>query len=402
MNCKFCGAELTLEILDLGHQPPANSLLTVEQLDDAEIHYPLKVFICRKCMLVQVPEYKPAAEIFVHNYVYHSSHSASWVEHARKYVEMITGKLGLNENSNVLEIGSNDGYLLQHFTEKKIPCMGIDPALQAGMEAKQRGVFTIPKFFTSKLANTLPTFDLILGINVFAHVPNIRDFIHGMKVCLKPAGVITMEFPHLYHLMGNCLFDTIYHEHYFYYSLSVVKKMFEAHAMEVFDVEELPTHGGSLRVYVQLNNNGRRVSKHVQDVLEKEETAGMNDLNYYRGMQERVADIRHRLLLALYRIPCDQVIMAYGAAAKGNTLLNYCGIKSNMIPYVVDRSPVKQGKFLPGSHLRVVTEEELKQYQPEYVLILAWNLRKEIMKQLKYIKEWKGKFIIPMPEVEVI
>lgn len=402
MNCKFCGAELTFEMLDLGHQPPSNSLLTREQLEDAEIYYPLKVFVCTKCMLVQVPEYKPAAEIFVNNYAYHSSHSSSWVEHAKKYVQLMIHKYGLNIESNVLEIGSNDGYLLQHFVERRIPCIGIDPAAQAVAEANKKGIFAIPKFFTSKLAKTLPFFDLVLGINVFAHVPNINDFIKGMRICLKPSGIITMEFPHLLRLMEDCLFDTIYHEHYFYYSLGVVMNMFEFHGMQVFDVDELFTHGGSLRIYAQHEGGKRKVTKYVEEVLQKEKTLGMDFIEYYEGMQNKVEGIRRRLMQRLYDIPCDKVVVAYGAAAKGNTLLNYCGIKSDTIPFVVDISPQKQGKYLPGSHIRITTEDELCQIAPDYVLILPWNLRREITKQLSYIKKWKGKFIIPMPELEVI
>lgn len=402
MNCKFCGTLLTHEILDLGHQPPSNALLTKEQLEDAEIHYPLKVFLCDKCKLVQVPEYKPAREIFVHNYAYHSSQSPSWVEHARKYVQMIINRLGLNVESHVLEIGSNDGYLLQHFVERRIPCIGVDPATQATAVANQRGIYAISKFFTSKLAKTLPFCDLILGINVFAHVPDINDFIKGMRIVLKPSGVITMEFPHLFCLMNHCLFDTIYHEHYFYYSLRIVRQMFDFHGLQVFDVEELPTHGGSLRVYVQHQNGKRVVTKRVQEIIEKETMYGLNDPETYNGLQSQVRKVKHDLLEVINGIPCDKIMVAYGAAAKGNTLLNYCGIRKDTIPFIVDISPYKQGKYLPGSHIRIVPEEELIQTQPDYVLVLPWNLRKEIMKQLSYIKKWKGKFVIPMPEVEVI
>lgn len=402
MNCRFCGTTLTHEVLDLGHQPPSNALLTKEQLEDAEIHYPLKMFICEKCKLVQVPEYKPAREIFVHNYAYHSSQSPSWVEHARKYVQMIINRLGLNVESHVLEIGSNDGYLLQHFVERRIPCIGVDPASQATAVANQRGIYAISKFFTSKLAKTLPFCDLILGINVFAHVPDINDFIKGMRIVLKPSGVITMEFPHLFYLMNNCLFDTIYHEHYFYYSLRVVKQMFDFHGMQVFDVEELPTHGGSLRIYAQHQNGKRVVSKRVQEIIEKETMYGLDDLNTYDGLQSQVRKVKHDLLETINSVPCDKIMVAYGAAAKGNTLLNYCGIKKDTIPFIVDISPYKQGKYLPGSHIRVAPEEELIQACPDYVLVLPWNLRKEIMKQLSYIKKWHGKFIIPMPEVEII
>jgi SAM-dependent methyltransferase len=405
MKCRFCHHELTYEFVDLVNSPPSNSFLTEEELNEPEAFYPLKLYVCGNCFLVQIDEYRKSEEIFSDNYVYFSSFSKSWLEHARKYVEMITSRMDLNSESLVIEVASNDGYLLQYFKEKGIPCLGIEPANNTAQVARQKGIETITEFFGSKLADQLvrrgTQSDLLIGNNVLAHVPNINDFVQGVKTVLKPEGAVTMEFPHLLHLIEGTQFDTIYHEHYSYLSFHIVRRIFSKYGLEAFDVEELPTHGGSLRIYAKhQGDESRDTSTRVWELLEKEKSTGLDRLAYYQNFQAKVDRVKYELLSFLIEQKRrGKRVIAYGAAAKGNTLLNYCGIKKDLIPFVVDASPHKQGRFLPCSHIPVVGEEKIKATQPDFVLILPWNIKDEIMDQLDYIRDWDGNFVIPIPRL---
>ncbi|HUS02619.1 MAG TPA: class I SAM-dependent methyltransferase [Chitinophagaceae bacterium] len=414
MNCRFCEAPLTNVLIDLYNSPASNSFLTKEQLNEPEIFYPLKVFICDKCFLVQVDEYKKSDAIFSSDYVYFSSFSTSWLAHAKAYTKNMTERFALNETSKVIEIASNDGYLLQYFKKQSIPVLGIEPTSNTAEAAKQKGIETIIDFFGVRLAKELVTknikADLLLGNNVLAHVPDIVDFIAGMKIILKEDGVITMEFPHLMQLVDNNQFDTIYHEHFSYLSFHTVQQIFESQGLKMFDVEEIPTHGGSLRIYAtHTENAGQPVSGNVNRLLEKEYSKGMNALAYYNNFQQRALKIKLAITDFLIKqktenLPAGQAVKkvaAYGAAAKGNTLLNFCGIKSDLIEFVVDANPHKQNKFLPASHIPVMNEDHLKKIKPAYVIILPWNLKTEITEQLSYIREWQGKFVVAIPELEI-
>lgn len=405
MQCRSCKTELEHVFIDLFNSPASNSFLTKEQLNEPETFYPLKVYTCSNCFLVQVDEYKKSDAIFNNEYVYYSSYSTSWLAHAEKYVELMTERFHLNDSSQVIEIASNDGYLLQYFKQRNIPVLGIEPTANTAKAAEEKGIKSITDFFGVRLAETLAAkgirADLLLGNNVLAHVPDINDFVGGMKIVLKPRGIITMEFPHLMQLVENNQFDTIYHEHFSYLSFHTVKKIFEAHGLEMFDVDELPTHGGSLRIYAKHKEDSTKpISENVHSLLKKEEDKGMLHLSYYNNFQQKALDIK----LALTEFLIEQKkhgkkVAAYGAAAKGNTLLNYCGIKNDLIDFVVDANPYKQNKFLPASHIPVVQEAYLKQAKPDFVIILPWNLKDEITKQLSYIKEWNAQFVIPIPEL---
>ncbi|MBN4051220.1 methyltransferase domain-containing protein [bacterium AH-315-M05] len=405
MNCRFCRNELNHEFIDLLESPLSNSFLTEKQLNQPESYFPLKLLVCDKCFLVQIDEYKSAKEIFNNEYIYFSSYSKSWLEHAKSYTEMMVGRFGYDENSLVVEIASNDGYLLQYFNEKQIPVLGIEPTLNTAKVASDKGIETITEFFGVELAQNLAEqnklADLLIGNNVLAHVPNINDFVGGLKIGLKPDGIITMEFPHLVQLIENNQFDTIYHEHFSYLSLTTVRSVFEAHTLELFDVEELKTHGGSLRIFARhAGDNTKPVSSNLLNLLKKEEDIGVKDLNYYMGFQKKAQKVKDELLSFLkQQKDNNKLVVAYGAAAKGNTLLNYCHIKSDMIKFVVDVSPYKQGTFMPGSHIPVVNENEIRKSEPDFVVILPWNIKDEIINQLQYIKNWDGKFIIPIPEL---
>lgn len=405
-KCLFCGAPLEHIFVDLGTSPPANAFLPPEKLDEPELFYPLQAWVCSECLLVQGPHYKRPQDIFTHDYAYYSSYSTSWVSHARQFVEAASRRFSLGRDSFVVETGSNDGYLLQHVRHKGIPCLGIDPCAGAAAVAEIRGIPTVTSFFNTSLARELlaegKTADLLCGINVFAHVPDINDFVDAIRLLLKPDGVMTMEFPHLLNLVRGTQFDTIYHEHYFYYTLQVVKKILEAHGLRIFDVEELPTHGGSLRVYVCRLPASHPVTPNVGAVLQKEIECGMDRLDFYCGFQERIEKIRYELLSFLINVRHGgKTIGGYGAAAKGNTLLNYLGIRPDMLPYVVDASPHKQGKYLPGSRIPVVAEAKIRETRPDYVFILPWNLKEEISRQLSYIREWGGKFVTAIPSLKI-
>jgi 2-polyprenyl-3-methyl-5-hydroxy-6-metoxy-1,4-benzoquinol methylase len=407
MNCRFCQNPLSRVFIDLVNCPPSNSYLTEEKLNEPEVFYPLRVFVCEKCFLVQVDEYKKASEIFDENYAYFSSFSKSWLEHSKNYVEMMCARFGFDQSSQIVEIASNDGYLLQYFQQKGIPVLGIEPTLSTAQAAREKGIESWTEFFGAELAKKITTenrrADLILGNNVLAHVPDINDFVEGLRIALKPEGVITMEFPHLLQLVENNQFDTIYHEHFSYLSLHTVRQIFAARDLEIFDVEELSTHGGSLRIFARHSEDaGKTVSESVASVLEKERETGLLDIDYYLDFQQKADRVKYDLLeFLLEQKRNNKKVAAYGAAAKGNTLLNYCGVKRDLIEFVVDASPHKQGKFLPASHIPVVDESFIKREKPDYVLILPWNIRQEIVAQLSYIKDWNGKFVTAIPGLQI-
>lgn len=408
MNCRHCKTKLSVVFADLGTSPPSNSFLRKEQLAKEEAYYPLKIFVCTNCFLVQVDEYKSAKDIFNDEYVYFSSYSKSWLKHASYYCDLMTDRFGLNENSYVIEIASNDGYLLQYFNSKKIPVLGIEPTANTAEIAIKRGIPTKVKYFGVKTAEKLLAddhkADLLLGNNVLAHVPDINDFVKGMKIILSDEGVITMEFPHLYQLIKQNQFDTIYHEHFSYLSFTTVKQIFEASGLEMFDVEELSTHGGSLRVFAKhLEDKTKEISPNVKELLKKEEAEGIIDIEYYYGFQKTCDKIKSDFLSFIHEARKEgKKIAGYGAAAKGNTLMNYCRIKKDDISYVVDANPHKQNKYLPGIHTPVVGEEVLKKDKPDYVIIFPWNIKEEIINQLDYIRAWGGKFVIAIPELTIL
>jgi 2-polyprenyl-3-methyl-5-hydroxy-6-metoxy-1,4-benzoquinol methylase len=408
MQCRFCGTELKHVFIDLVNSPASNSFLTAEQLNEPEVFYPLKVYTCHDCFLVQVDEYKKSDAIFNSDYVYFSSYSTSWLAHSQKYTNAMVERFGYHEQSRVVELASNDGYLLQYFLEKKIPVLGIEPTANTAQVAIKKGIDTVIDFFGVRLARELKAenigADLLLGNNVLAHVPDIVDFVGGMKVLLNPAGVITMEFPHLMQLVDNNQFDTIYHEHFSYLSFYTVQQIFAAQGLEMFDVEEIPTHGGSLRIYAKhKDDTTKTISDRVGALLAKEQGKGMQGLAYYDDFQQKALKVKLNLTTFLIEQKrAGKKVAAYGAAAKGNTLLNYCGIKRDLIDFVVDANPHKQGKWLPASHIPVVEESHLKLAQPDYVIILPWNLKDEITTQLSYIKEWKASFVIPIPVLQIL
>lgn len=408
MKCRFCGTTLTHEFIDLVNAPPSNAFLTENQLNEPEIFYPLKLFVCHNCFLVQIDEYKDSKEIFNQNYAYFSSYSTSWLVHAKRYVEMIIDRFGFDENSQVIEIASNDGYLLQYFQLKQIPVLGIEPATNVAMSAQEKGIETIENFFGANLAKQLVSqnrmADLIIGNNVFAHVPDVNDFVAGLQIALKYNGVITLEFPHLMQLIEQNQFDTIYHEHFSYFSFSTAKLIFEKHGLEIFDVAPISTHGGSLRVYGKHKDDAsKNISPNVTTLLHEEKAKGMQTIEYYDGFQDNADRVKSNLIDFLIKQKKNgKRVAAYGAAAKGNTLLNYCGVKKDLIEFVADASPHKQGMFLPGSHIPVVKEDAIVRSKPDYVLILPWNIKNEIMEQLSYIWEWDGRFVVAVPEIKVI
>jgi hypothetical protein len=408
MECRFCKTTVNKQFADLINSPASNSYLTAAQLNEPEVFFPLKVMVCEKCFLVQVDEYKKSADIFNNDYAYFSSFSTSWLAHCKKYTEMMTERFGFGANSLVAEIASNDGYLLQYFKEKKVPVLGIEPTANTAAVAIEKGIPTVVDFFGVKLATKLAgegkKADLLLGNNVLAHVPDINDFVGGMKIMLNANGVITMEFPHLYQLVLNNQFDTIYHEHFSYLSFSTVTSIFEAQGLVMFDVEEIPTHGGSLRIFAKHNNDtSNPVSERVAALLKKEKDAGMLSIGYYSNFQEKIETIKMNLLeFLLQQKKAGKTVAAYGAAAKGNTLLNYCGVKKDLVSFVVDANPHKQNKFMPASHIPICNEDRIKATKPDFILILPWNIKEEIMKQLSYVNNWGCKFVVPVPKLEVV
>lgn len=408
MQCRFCKTELEHVFIDLVNSPASNSFLNPEQLNEPEVFYPLKVYTCHNCFLVQVDEYKKSDAIFDSQYVYFSSYSSSWLKHAEQYTKMMIERFGFNDHSLVIELASNDGYLLQYFKQKNIPVLGIEPTANTAAAALEKGVESVVDFFGIRLANKLAgenrKADLLLGNNVLAHVPDIVDFVGGMKIVLKDEGVITMEFPHLMQLVDNSQFDTIYHEHFSYLSFHAVQQIFLSRGLVLFDVEEIPTHGGSLRIFVKhTEDRSKTITERVGQLLKKEKDKGLTTMNYYENFTQKALKVKLDLLdFLVQQKRAGKKVAAYGAAAKGNTLLNYCGVKSDLVDLVVDANPHKQGKFLPASHIPVVDDQQLKDARPDYVLILPWNLKEEICAQLSYIREWGGKFVIPIPELRVI
>jgi 2-polyprenyl-3-methyl-5-hydroxy-6-metoxy-1,4-benzoquinol methylase len=404
--CRFCKSPLTHVFADLGVSPLANSYLKPEQLQQMEPHYPLRVHVCSTCYLVQLPEVQSPEEIFS-EYAYFSSYSDSWLRHAKDYTSLMIDCFGFDSGSQVIEIASNDGYLLQYFKERSIPVLGVEPARNVARVAEEAGIPTIVKFFGTKTAQELTDrrmyADLLLGNNVLAHVPDINDFVAGMKIILKPKGIITMEFPHLLRLMKENQFDTIYHEHYSYLSLLSVEKIFITHGLTLFDVEELSTHGGSLRIFAcHTGDSSRAVGQRILDMRKKEASAGLTSLKTYHAFNERVKETKRTILSFLIDARKNgKTIAAYGAPAKGNTLLNYCGIRSDFMDFTVDRSPHKQAHYLPGTHIPIFHPDKIKETKPDYLIILPWNLREEIMGQMSFIREWRGKFVVFIPEVKV-
>jgi SAM-dependent methyltransferase len=404
--CRFCATTLQHIVVDLGMSPLCESYVTAEQLNHMEAYYPLRVYVCHQCFLVQVQEYVSPEAIF-REYAYFSSYSDSWLAHVKGYVSMITERLGLNPASQVVELGSNDGYLLQYFVAKGIPVLGVEPARNVAAEAIAKGVPTVTEMFGRQMAAELAASghqaDLLCGANVLAQVSDLNDFVGGMRRLLKPGGVATVEFPHLMRLVEENQFDTIYHEHFSYFSLISAERVFAAHGLTLFDVEELPTHGGSLRIYARhVEDVSKPVGFRVRDLRAREEASGFNRLDRYATFTEQVHETKRRLLEFLIAAKRrGKRIAGYGAPGKGNTLLNYCGIGRDFLDYTVDRNPYKQGKFLPGTHVPIHAPEALWETRPDYVLILPWNLKDEIMEQVADIRSWGGQFLVPIPDVKV-
>lgn len=405
-KCRLCSEPLRYTFVDLGMSPLCESYVAVEQLNQMEPFYPLHALVCEQCFLVQLGDYVTADHIYS-EYAYFSSFSDSWLQHAREYVEMITGRLRLGPQSLVVELASNDGYLLQNFVKKGIPVLGIDPAANIAPHAIKKGVPTLVRFFGVETAREVlaqgKQADLLLGNNVLAHVPALNDFVAGMKLLLKPGGVITMEFPHLLRLMEGNQFDTIYHEHFSYFSFLAAEKTFARHALTIFDVEEISTHGGSMRIYARHADDGAKVvGPKVIELRQRERDLGFERLETYDQFGEQVKETKRKLLEFLISARrAGKTVAGYGAPGKGNTLLNYCGIRTDFLAYTVDRNPYKQGRFLPGTHIPIFAPEKILETKPDYVLILPWNLKDEISRQLAYIREWGGRFVVPIPQAEV-
>jgi 2-polyprenyl-3-methyl-5-hydroxy-6-metoxy-1,4-benzoquinol methylase len=406
-GCKLCGAELRHTLVDLGMSPLCESFVPAERLNHMEPFYPLHVFVCEKCFLVQLDEYVSREEIFT-EYAYFSSFSDSWVDHMRRYADAISDRLGLDRESLVVEVGSNDGYLLKHFVKKGIPVLGIEPAANVAKVATENGIPTLVKFFGEATARELVAegkqADLICGANVLAQIPKPNDFVRGLEILLKPHGVVTIEFPHLMQLMAQNQFDTIYHEHFTYFSFLSAERMFAAQGLTLFDVEELPTHGGSLRIYARhAGDTAKAVTPRALDLRKREIDAGFERIETYATFGDQVKETKRKLLAFLIEAKrAGKTVVGYGAPGKGNTLLNYCGIRTDFIDFTVDRNTYKHGKFLPGTHIPIYHPDRIAEARPDYVLILPWNLRDEIVKQMAFIREWGGKFVVPIPEVRVL
>ena len=406
-SCRFCNALLEHTFVDLGMSPLCESFLLRDQLNQMEPFYPLKVYVCSNCFLVQLQEYVSPETIFT-EYAYFSSYSDSWLQHAKNYTDLMIERLKLESKARVIELASNDGYLLQYFVEKGIPVLGIEPAKNVAQVAIQKGIPTITEFFGVKLARKMSQegkkADLLLGNNVLAQVPDINDFVAGMKIVLKPQGVITVEFPHLMRLIEGNQFDTIYHEHFSYFSFIAAEKIFARHGITLFDVEELKTHGGSIRIY---GRHAEDVSKPLTgralELKERELRAGYDRMETYATFAKKVEETKRRLLQILVEVKSQgKKIVGYGAPGKGNTLLNYCGIRSDFLDYTVDRNPYKHGRFTPGTHIEIFPPDRITQDRPDYLFILPWNLKDEITRQMAFIREWGGKFIVPIPEAAIL
>jgi len=405
--CRFCGAPLALTFCDLGMSPLSNAFLRAEQLQQSEKFYPLHSYVCERCWLVQLPAHETPDHIFNQDYAYFSSYSDSWLAHSKAYCERMIARFGFGAESQVVEIASNDGYLLQYFKARGVPVLGVEPAANCAAAAEARGIPTLVRFFGVQTATELRdsgrAADLLLGNNVLAHVPDLNDFVAGLKLALKRGGVVTMEFPHLLQLMQHNQFDTIYHEHYSYLSLLAVRGIFARHGLALFDVEELPTHGGSLRIYARHTEYGAPAAPPVEALLRRERQAGLDTPAAYERFEAQVREARYKLLEFLIGARREgKRVWGYGAPAKGNTLLNYCGIRGDLVEATVDRSPHKQGLFLPGTHIPIHAPARLAEARPDYVLILPWNLKEEIVQQAAHIRDWGGRFIVPIPSVQVL
>ena len=406
-GCLTCGTPLRHTFVDLGMSPLCESYVSAEQLNQMERFYPLHTWVCEKCFLVQLEEFVSPEEIFT-EYAYFSSYADSWVEHMRRYADAITDRLSLGKESFVVEVASNDGYLLQHFVKKGIPVLGIEPAANVAKVAVEKGVPTLVKFFGARTAEELARerrrADLICGANVLAQVPDPNDFVRGLKILLHPRGVVTIEFPHLMRLMAENQFDTIYHEHFSYFSFLSAETLFARSGLTLFDVEELPTHGGSLRVYARhAEDDSRPISERARALRQREVDAGLLRLETYAGFDEQVKETKRKLLEFLIGARrAGKRVVGYGAPGKGNTLLNYCGIRTDFVDFTVDRSPYKQGKFLPGTHIPILAPDRLREARPDYVLILPWNFKDEIIQQMADVRSWGGKFVVPIPAVRVL
>jgi SAM-dependent methyltransferase len=409
LKCRHCKTQLddTRDVfVDLGTAPPSNAYLRDADLAQAEVYFPLKVMTCPTCRLVQVDEVQRHDAMFCDDYLYFSSYSPSWLKHSERYVTEVVERLGLNAHSLVMEVASNDGYLLQYVSQRGIPCVGVEPTASTAVVARSKGIPTITQFFGAEFARgyraKVRSADLVLGNNVLAHVPDINDFVAGFREVLSPEGTVTVEFPHLMQLVQQGQFDTIYHEHFSYLSLHTVQRIFASQGLAVWDVQTLPTHGGSLRVWAQHEANARSATSQVAEVLAAEVAAGMQSDHFYRGLQARMDAIKDDLLgFLVVQKRAAKTVAAYGAAAKGNTLLNYAGVRPDLLPYVVDASPHKQGRFMPGSRIPIVAESHLRDMKPDFVVILPWNLRDEIVEQLAYVREWGAKFVTAVPGLRV-
>lgn len=406
MNCRHCDTLLSHPFVDLGFAPPSNAYLSYSDLTKPEKYYPLKVMVCGNCWLVQTEDYTEADDLFTADYAYFSSTSTSWLQHAKQYADAITERLHLNQQSLVIEVAANDGYLLKNFVSTKIPCLGIEPTDSTADAAEALGISVVRQFFGESLAKQLVAegkqADLIAGNNVYAHVPDINDFTQGLKTALKPSGTITLEFPHLLNLIQLNQFDTIYHEHFSYLSLISVSQIFSKHGLRIYDVEQLSTHGGSLRIFGCHQQDKKFTYPSVEKVVEQERRNGLQKLETYLNFQHQADKVKNDLLkFLLTQKAAGKTVAAYGAAAKGNTLLNYAGVKRDLLPFVCDASEAKQQKFMPGSHIPILGPEIIKQSKPDYVLILPWNITNEVQKQLDYISDWGGQFVTAVPGLRI-
>jgi len=406
MKCRHCSAPLTLSFVDLGNAPPSNAYLSELDLRKPERWFPLHVLVCSRCWLVQTEDYAGAEEIFTGDYAYFSSYSSTFLKHSQKYVATMVDRFHLDQTSLVVELAANDGYLLQYVAERRIPCIGVEPTTSTANCARAKGIEMIEDFFGVVLAREITAkarqADLIVANNVLAHVPDINDFVSGVTILLKESGLATFEFPHLLNLVANTQFDTIYHEHYSYLSLTTVRRIFGENGLQVFDVEEIPTHGGSLRVYAQRKDGPHPCSESVERLARREESEGLASRTYYAGFQDRADKVKDDFLTFLLATKRQgERVAGYGAAAKGNTLMNYAGVRPDLMHYVVDKNPAKRGKFLPGSRIPIVSEDRIRQERPNYIVVLPWNIRDEVMADLAYVRDWGGRFVTAIPELHI-
>lgn len=409
MICRHCSSEDMFNLVDLGTSPPSNAYIKDENINSEEKWFPLKINICSKCFLCQTEDYSSGEELFAEDYAYFSSFSQTMLDHSKKYSLEMIKKLNLNSNSMVIEVAANDGYLLQYFKEKSIPCIGIEPTSSTANAARKKGIDIIEDFFGVSLANIMiengQSADLIVGNNVLAHVPNINDFVKGAAILLKESGVVTYEIPYLVNLVKNNLFDTIYHEHYSYLTVNSIKNIFEANGLHLFDVELIDVHGGSLRVFGEKNDNAKKtpLTLRAQKIINNEKLEGFLSEDAYKGFQEKTEKVKNDFVTFLIEAKnMNKKVIGFGAAAKGNTLINFSGIRSDLISAVVDSNPAKQGKYLPGSRIPIINEETMKKEKPDYLIILPWNLQKEIIDKTKYIKDWNGEWVVALPELKIL